>query len=242
MFYRNILGSALPVLVAALLIGSLGWSGPVFAQSASSQAAITAEPQGLSELRTAAKRGDANAQHNLGLRYVKGQGVARNYKKSAYWFSKAAEQGESRSQYDLGLQYKYGQGVPKDYKKAADLFRKAAKQGEVHAQGFLGAAYFSGQGVSQNYKKAAHWAGEAANRGDAQAQLLLAIMYLQGDGMKRDFTQAAKWFMIAQSSDVKQYSQTASKALAKLKHALDRQQIAKAKQLAATWKVSHHEE
>jgi len=42
---------------------------------------------GLSE------QGDARAQHNLGLRYFKGQGVTQDYIQAHGWFNLAASQG-----------------------------------------------------------------------------------------------------------------------------------------------------
>ena len=43
--------------------------------------------------REAAKRGDADAQYNLGRLYYEGKGVRRDYRKAAKWFLASAEQG-----------------------------------------------------------------------------------------------------------------------------------------------------
>src|SRR5690625_2837796 len=88
-----ILGSSL--LVAGLLVGATFGTATANARSAEGQIAQgdSSHPQSLAELKQAAEKGDADAQHALGLRYLKGQGVAKNYEKSAHWFSKAAAQG-----------------------------------------------------------------------------------------------------------------------------------------------------
>ncbi len=43
--------------------------------------------------RPLAERGDAEAQHNLGLMHAEGQGVPQDYVKALIWFRLAAEQG-----------------------------------------------------------------------------------------------------------------------------------------------------
>ena len=40
-----------------------------------------------------AELGDADAQNNLGLRYLIGEGAPQDYKKATEWFPLAAEQG-----------------------------------------------------------------------------------------------------------------------------------------------------
>jgi TPR repeat protein len=48
--------------------------------------------------RKAAEQGHASAQYNLGMMYLKGQGVTHNYQEAAKWFQKAAEQGHAKAQ------------------------------------------------------------------------------------------------------------------------------------------------
>lgn len=244
MLYRTFIATV-SALTTLLLVACIARPNTAYAAGANDPApadGTTAQPKSLSQLRSAAEQGDANAQHDLGLKYSNGQGVPKNNKKAAYWFGKAAAQGEPRSQYDLGLQYYQGQGVKKNYKKAAALFEKAAEQGETHAQLMLGTAYFNGQGVSRNYPKAAHWLAKAADGGDAQAQLILGVMYLKPLGVKRNLVVSAKWFMLAESSSDKTYSTKASKALTELKHAMSHAQIAEAERSAAEWRSTHHED
>ena len=42
----------------------------------------------------AAEQGDSTAQYMLGFCYAKGEGVAQDKTKAAYWYEKAAEQGD----------------------------------------------------------------------------------------------------------------------------------------------------
>ncbi len=58
--------------------------------------------------------GNAMAQFNLGLMYVKGQGVPQNYDQARQCFEKAAAQGLADAQFNLGIMYYNGQGVRQD--------------------------------------------------------------------------------------------------------------------------------
>jgi TPR repeat protein len=49
----------------------------------------------------AAEQGDAEAQFNLGSRYIFGMGVAQDKVKAAEWYRKAAEQGHEAAQKKL---------------------------------------------------------------------------------------------------------------------------------------------
>ena len=66
----------------------------------------------LRELEPLAEQGVAGAQGMLGLIYLEGQGVLRNYAEAAKWFRKAAEQGVAGAQTELGVIYDEGLGIP----------------------------------------------------------------------------------------------------------------------------------
>lgn len=89
--------------------------------------------------RQAAEQGNAEAQHNLGAIYYRGNreegsssnpnGVAQDYAEAVKWFQKSADQGYADAQYYLGLMYVAGYGVAKDRSEAEKWFGKAAEQG-----------------------------------------------------------------------------------------------------------------
>jgi uncharacterized protein len=83
----------------------------------------------VSWYRKAAAQGDERAQLNLGIMYVKGQGVPQDDAAAVSWYRKAADQNYMFAQFNLGLMYLYGVGVPQDFVAAARWFRKAADQG-----------------------------------------------------------------------------------------------------------------
>src|SRR5262249_37532339 len=84
--------------------------------------------------RPLAEQGFATAQNNLGVAYVNGQGVPRNYVEAAKWFRLAADQDDAIAQYNLGLLIAGGLGVWPDLTEAAKWFRLAADQGHPGAQ------------------------------------------------------------------------------------------------------------
>lgn len=83
----------------------------------------------IREWRPLAERGDANAQHNLGVIYEYGYGVAKDYREAMDWYLKAAEQGLAASQYNLGVMYNNGEGVTRNYVQAHKWFNIAGEHG-----------------------------------------------------------------------------------------------------------------
>lgn len=70
----------------------------------------------------------------LGMLYLMGRGVTRNYAKARHYFEQALQGGELNveaavAQYWLGQMYKEGIGVPKDREKGETLIRLAAING-----------------------------------------------------------------------------------------------------------------
>jgi TPR repeat protein len=53
--------------------------------------------------RKAAEQGFANAQHNVGLMYAKGDGIQKNDAEAARWYRTAAEQGLAIAQLNLDV-------------------------------------------------------------------------------------------------------------------------------------------
>ena len=59
----------------------------------------------LKETKAKAKKGDAEAQFNLGKMYANGQGVPQDYREAVKWFRLAADQGMAGAQNALGGMY-----------------------------------------------------------------------------------------------------------------------------------------
>ncbi|MBA4143902.1 MAG: sel1 repeat family protein [Nitrosospira sp.] len=61
-----------------------------------------------------AKNGNSDAQYQLGLLYLTGNGALQDFAEAAKWLKLAAEQGYALAQYELGLVYRMGHGVAVD--------------------------------------------------------------------------------------------------------------------------------
>jgi len=124
----------------------------------------------ITSLRKAARKGDLESIHNLGVAYAIGKGVPKNNKRAAQLYRKVAEKGEAFSQYNLAWLYSEGLGVPQDNKQAIKWYRKAAEQGMVAAQYNLGCIYYS---VYEDEEQGYQWVLKAAEAGDDDAMNML---------------------------------------------------------------------
>jgi TPR repeat protein len=144
--------------------------------------------------KKAADQDFPGAENNLGLAYLKGQGVEQNYAQGVKWIARAAEHGYAEAETNLGGAYHLGLGVAQDDVQAAVWYRKAADQGHAHAQNQLGWLYYAGGGVVKNFALAAFWWRKAAVQGNPTAQANLGDLYHLGQGVQRDDEQAAEWY------------------------------------------------
>ena len=110
-----------------------------------------------------ATKNNADAQYNLALKYLFGEGTDKDIKKAFYWAEKAAENGNSEAQVILGNMYIEHNN---DKSTAFYWFSKAAYQGTIDKRKYDGVyikdianyrianMYYTGDGVEQNLKKA----------------------------------------------------------------------------------------
>jgi TPR repeat protein len=78
------------------------------------------------------------AMTNIGLMYLKGEGVEKDYIKAKEWFEKASEYDNSSANYNLGLLYQNGIGIEADGEKAIYYLRKAVSKNHQGANFRLG--------------------------------------------------------------------------------------------------------
>lgn len=62
-----------------------------------------------------AEHGDANAQLELGLMYLTGEGIANDLDLAAHWFKQAARAGSKSGQHYLNTMHRVGYGLPVDF-------------------------------------------------------------------------------------------------------------------------------
>lgn len=150
----------------------------------------------------AAESGDAQAMHNLGVFYFRGEGGAQDLASAVQWFRKAAAAGVVESQYNLGLLYQSGSGVTQDLAQARYWFGQAAALGDLEARRAL--ALLSPQSAAPrstpnaattpaSARRAAP-TGPLASQNVRQTQLVLARLgYYEGpaDGLTNPAYRAA---------------------------------------------------
>ncbi|MEZ0262241.1 MAG: SEL1-like repeat protein [Alphaproteobacteria bacterium] len=154
-------------------------------------------PEELSALEQRAFENVAIAQHDLGTIYAAGKLVPQDFKRSAYWFSKAAEGGLANADYNLGVMYQQGLGVEKNMEKALDWYNKAAQKGNPEAMYNLGIAYVGGSGVARDVDRGVSYFKRAANAGVAQAAYNLGILYESTFIGPVDYARAVQWYDVA---------------------------------------------
>ena len=153
-------------------------------------------------LRKLAESGDAEAQFQLGLRLVRGEGVAKaNPTEGALWLEKAAKQDNEKAMHVLAALYAVGEGVEKSQAKFIQWEQKAADKGLPEAQLGLAQAYDLGEGVEKDASLGAEWAIKAADQGMPEAQAYYAAKLSHGDGVPKSPAKAALWFLKAARQD-----------------------------------------
>lgn len=151
-----------------------------------------------------AKKGDKDAQYELGVLHREGRGVPQDLKRAAQWFEAAAKQGHSQAANEL----KKLDLSPKEPPQLLAIKPKSLpKQATAEDQYHLGMQYLHGEGVAQDHKEAMNWLRKAATHGHLGAQFELGLLYHEGlAGVKND-TMAYYWLNSAAKSGMKEAKQ-----------------------------------
>jgi TPR repeat protein len=136
-------------------------------------------------LRVAADAELPDAQHALGVLYLKGRGVARNPTEAAALFERAAQNGSQVGDVEYAILLFNGDGVPRNESKAAQYFRRAAAKGNAIAQNRLARLLVSGRGVPVNKIDAAAWHILAVGQGLSDPWLDDALRDMTPDEKKK---------------------------------------------------------
>lgn len=179
------------VLAVALLLLS---GGRALAQLSPDQ---SARQRAIADLRQQALAGDVNAQLQLGVIYLTGDGVAKDDAQAMTWFRKAADQTNPVAERYMAEMYFKGRGVTADNMEAVKWLRMSAEQDDAQSEYNLAVMYTQGLGVGKNLKLAAEWMQKAADQNLAAAQLGMGVLYENGQGVPMDAIIAAKWYQKA---------------------------------------------
>jgi len=138
-------------------------------------------------LKLASDAGLAQAENNLAVMFVRGQGVKKSLREAFALLQKAALS-DADAQYNLALMYMRGLGTIQNDEAAAAWFKKADEHGNHAAAQMLGLLYDVGRGVVSNSTEAASWYQKAMQSGSADAMYNLAVLYYQTSDADRAFT------------------------------------------------------
>jgi TPR repeat protein len=198
------------------------------ATPAAPPSAASEPSQQLAALRALAESGDGTAQHDLAVRYARGDGTAPDYREAARWFRAAALQGVANAQYNIGVLTERGLGVEANPPMALLWYLAAAGKGHSAAEYNIGLIYAEGKGVDVNPTEAMKWFQRAAERGFARAQYNLGVMHERGVENRIDLIEAYRWYRIAAAGG----DSGAEIRLAEIKGRMSPGEIVKAEELA----------
>jgi TPR repeat protein len=134
------------VLLSTLVLGTAAWAGPDQEAPVCNPPNDPLRETDFQSLLAASTEGDPNAQWNLGLRYLAGHGVDRDFVSAREWLDKAASQGCIDAYVNIGVMYEIGMGVERSDSEALNWYKRAATAGHAFGMWKLGAFYLEGRG------------------------------------------------------------------------------------------------
>lgn len=119
-----------------------------------------------------AKRGDADAQYNLGYAYRTGKGVRTDIDAALEWYKKAAAQGHLRAADSVGHILHYQGKIA----EALPYLQASSDRGDPRAQYLLGVELFNGQHIQKDWVRAYALMTRASSAGMSNATKSLQQM------------------------------------------------------------------
>jgi len=161
----------------------------------------------ISGLQQKANSGDAQAQFDLALRYIKGTDVEKNTALSFDWLNKAAENGHINAQFALALYYFLGVDS-KQTQKLADRWAWKSVQGKDVDPALDLAISLAATTVDKGFTKgnenlAYLWFKKAAEKNHPEATYWLGQCDLNGWGTENNDSLAFEYFKKAAEQKVK---------------------------------------
>lgn len=168
-----------------------------------------------------ARAGDPEAQYEVGIMYLKGQGVEQDRDRAIEWLKAAAASGYSladsklariqeqeskfeqlksdadggnlEAQYELAMMYLKGRGVATDEKAALRYLQMGVDKGDEKAITRLGIIKYKGEAGKADYGEALKLLTRVSDH-SVLAQYYLGEMYATGSGVGKDYAAAIDWY------------------------------------------------
>ena len=120
-----------------------------------------AQDASVDELIARAKKRDAAAEYNLGMRAYEGRGVPRDPGQALRLVERAAKRGHLEAQNAYGFFLQHGVGAAADPARAREWYETAAARDHARAQVNLGWLHETGLGTERAPALAREWYGIA---------------------------------------------------------------------------------
>ncbi len=159
------------------------------------------ENQAISIIKASAHEGEADAQFQLGLAFLLGDGVSKSNEKAFYYYKLSAEQNLAEGQFELAECYADGIGVKKSEESAKYYYKLSSDQGFAFAQFHFGLRLLLGRGLKQSFNEAVEYFKLVLTSTDvslkSKAQYYLATCYENGAGVKQSDENALYLYKLA---------------------------------------------
>jgi TPR repeat protein len=114
------------------------------------------------------------AMANLGLMYLKGEGVVKDLNKAKAYFDEASLYDNDSANFNLALMYQSKIGVEEDMPKAKEYFRRAIAKNHTQAAFRLALLLLQDRSQIEDVKEGFYCMLKAAQNGHAMAQIQMA--------------------------------------------------------------------
>jgi len=115
-------------------------------------------------LQNKANSGDPFAQHELGLRYLTGQGMPKDTLRAIQWIQQAVKRNLTVAWFNYAIMLNNGIGIEWSPFEAYNYFKAAAKNGMPEAQFVYGIFLTDNLVVNRNYSEAYYWIKKSADQ------------------------------------------------------------------------------
>jgi len=146
------------------------------------------------------------AMANLGLMYLKGEGVEKDFSKAKEWFEKASAYDNDSANFNLALMYQTKIGVEEDIEKAIDYFRRAVEKGHIQAAFRLALILLKDRTNLERIKEGFDCMIKAASNGHVMAKVQLT-------GIDKDLDKDEELNKFFRAKDLKTQLETINDAL-----------------------------
>jgi len=154
------------------------------------------------KLTLEANTGDVLAQHELGLRFLLGEGMSPDTLKAVYWIKKAANQNLAAAQYNFAILLINGWGIDWDPFSAFKYFKKAARSGMIQAQYVIGILNTDNLIVKRDLNYAYYWINRSSSEGYEPASKLVTQLEHKISQFKVDSIAAIEERQISYNKDL----------------------------------------